>query len=365
MKIIRQYILTEWASNFAAVLGVLTFVLLIGNIFLKMADLVINRGVDMIRLGQLILFMAPFLLAFTLPMAALVATLLTFGRLSAEHELTALRASGISLRKAIQPIIWIAVVLSLVAFVLNDRIASQSHFRMRQVSAQIGMESPTALLEEGVFMKKFRDIVIFIHRINGNSLEQVRIYQPQPDGPTRTIIAEKGELIPSPEENLIKLRLINGTSDEPDANHPGRFYKLKFGTYYLPLDTSRLNVGEPVERKRKELTIKELWAMYVKLKHEGYDDPYLLTEINRKIAMSLSVFVLVCLSVPLAIRTHRGEKSIGFAIALLLGTIYWTLLMGVTMVAKTGTAPAVVVMHLPNILFLITAFFLYRKVIRS
>jgi len=363
VRIIRNYILEEFFSNFFATLLVLTFVLLVGNVFSNMIDLVINRGVDIIRILQVFLFMTPFLFVFTIPMAASVGALLTFGRLSADHEVSALKASGVSPRKIVRPVLLISVILSVFTLYLNDQIASRSHYMVRKISAEIGLQTPAAMLEEGVFIKSFKNIVLFIHRIQDNQLSQIRIYQPQEDGPTRTIVAERGELIPIPEQNIIKLKLINGTSDEPDAANPGRFYKLRFGTYFLPLDMSNLKFREPLERKRKELTLKELWANFLRLKNEGFVDPYALTEIHKKIAMSFASFVLVLISIPLAIRVHRGEKSIGFAIALLLCTLYWALLIGAASLSKTGTVPAWISLHAPNLGFFVAGLALMKKTV--
>jgi len=364
VKIIRDYVLGEVFSNFWMTLCFLTFILLVGDLFSKMIDLIINHGVDITRMVQIFILSIPFLATFTIPMAALVAVLLAFGRLSADHETTALRASGVSLGRIVTPILLIAAVMSLLAFYLNDQIASKSHYRVRQISSEIGLKTPTALLEEGVFIKRFKDIVIFIHRIDGNKLKQVRIYQPQENGPTRTIIAEEGEIVPIPDQNIIKLKLINGISDEPDTNNPERFYKLKFGTYYLPLDISNFKYKNILEKKRKELTTGELWRHYKQLKAEGFVDNYALTAINNKIAISLSPFVLVLLSIPLGIRAHRREKSFGFAIALLLGTLYWALSIGASSLAKMGTMPPVAIMHIPNLLFLLTGAFMLRRIVR-
>jgi lipopolysaccharide export system permease protein len=365
MHILRNYVLKEIRSNFWATLLILTFVLLAGNVFTKMMDLVLNRGVDPLAILQIVVYSTPFMCVYTLPMAMLVSVLLAFGRLSADHELTAVRASGISLARIVRPVVLAAAVLSCFIFFLNDRIASQSHFKMRQVSTQIGLRSPAAALEEGVFIKSFGDLVIFIHRIEGNDLHQVRIYQPQPKGPTRTIVAERGQLIPIPEQNVIKLKLENGTTDEPDANNPGRFYKLKFGTYFLPLDLSGFKFKAAIEKKRKEMTVHELWSQFRKLKSEGFIDNYVLTEIHQKIAMALSPLILTLIAIPLGMRTHRSEKSVGYAVALILGTVYWVAIIGVGAISKTGTVPPVIAMHLPNAAFLLVGLALLRKMVRS
>ena len=365
MHLLRNHVLKEILGNFLWAMLVLTFVLLVGNVFTKMIDLIINRGVDPVSIAQLVAYSTPYICVYTLPMAALVAVLLAFGRLSADHELTALRASGISLARVIAPVLLAAATLSLFTFYLGDQLASKSHFRMRQISAQIGLQSPTAALEEGVFIKSFGDLVIFIHRIDGDKLQQVRIYQPQANGPTRTIVAEHGQLIPLPEQNIIKLKLENGTTDEPDANNPGRFYKLKFGTYFLPLDISGFKFKASLEKKRKELTLRELWAQFVKLRDDGYVDNYVLTEIHQKITLALAPLVLTLLAIPLGIRTHHSEKSVGFAVALILGTVYWITLIGVSAVAKTGTLPPAAIVHLPNIAFLALGFWLMNHLLKS
>lgn len=365
MRIIRNYVLEEVWNHFLVALLVLTFILLVGNVFSKMFDLVLNRGVDVLRMMELFLHSTPFLFVFTIPMAALVAILLTFGRLSADHEIIALRASGVSIKRIIRPVILVSVVLSLFTLYLNDQVASRSHYRVREISSDIGLKAPAAILEEGVFIKSFKDIILFIHRIEGNKLYQIRIYQPQEDGPTRTVIAEKGELIPIPEQNLIKLKLINGTSDEPDPKNPGRFYKLKFGTYYLPLDISRFKFKANLSKKRKELTINELWTHFQKLKREGFVDNYLLTEIHRKVAMSLSVLVLTLIAIPLAMKTGRSEKSIGFALALIVGTFYWAFLIGMSSLSKMGTLPPWAAMHLPNFVIGLVGLGLLWRLLRT
>jgi lipopolysaccharide export system permease protein len=365
MHVLRHYVLREIRNNFWSTLAILTFMLLVGNIFTKMIDLIVNRGVDPLAIGLLIFYSTPYLFIYTLPMAMLVAVLLAFGRLSADRELVALRASGINLVRIVRPVLLSALVLALFAFYLNDQFASRSHFKMRQISAEIGMQSPSAILEEGVFIKNFGNLVLFIHRIDGNQLHQVRIYQPQEQGPTRTIVAEKGELIPMPDRNMIKLKLENGTTDEPDANNPGRFYKLRFGTYFLPLDMSGFKFRGNLEKKRKELTTHELWTQYSKLKSEGFVDNFLLTEINEKIATALSVVVLTLLAIPLGIRAHRSEKSVGYAIALILGTIYWGALIAASALSRSALISPWIAMHLPNLVFLTLGAWLLKRMVRS
>jgi len=104
----------------------------------------------------------------------------------------------------------------------------------------------------------FKNFIIFIYEIDKNKLKGIRIYQPQEGKPTRTIVAQKGELISIPEKSVIKLKLIQGTSDEPDPKDPAKLYKLNFKTYDLPLNIQGMRTPETLGKKPKDMSIKEL-----------------------------------------------------------------------------------------------------------
>jgi len=295
-------------------------------------------------------------------MSILVAILLTFGRLSADHEIIAMKASGISLGRIIRPILLSAMVLSVFLFILNDQIGPQSHFMVRKLSREIGMRTPAAILEEGVFIKRFKKMVLFIHRIHDNKLYGIRIYQPQENGPTRTITAKEGELIPVPAQNMIKLKLMDGISDEPKSRDSDEFYKLNFTNYYLPLNLSDKNIRGVIDKKPKEKSIRELKKEYdYLLKEHKFTAHQLMAEIHKKIVMALSGFIFALLAIPLAITMKRSEKSFGFLLAMALAGFYWLLMIGMMALAKTGTVPPAFCMHFPNILLGGIAIVLLRR----
>src|SRR3989344_4487569 len=118
MRILRDYILKEFFHSFFLSIIVFTFVLLVGNI-IQLADLVINKGVDILSILRLFLYLIPWLLSFTLPIASLTGVILTFGRLSSDGELTAMKASGVSLFRMSLPILMLGIIFSVTAFFLN------------------------------------------------------------------------------------------------------------------------------------------------------------------------------------------------------------------------------------------------------
>lgn len=360
MRILRNYILKEFFHSFFMSVVVFTFVLLVGNI-IKLADLVINKGVDIISVLKLFLYLVPWLLSFTLPAAALTAVILTFGRFSSDGELTAMKASGVSLYRISFPVLMLGVIFSFTAFFLNDQVSPNASFASRRVVKDIGFRSPTAYLESGTFIRGFENYVIFIHEVKGNLLRNIRVYQPQEGKATRTIVAESGEINTIPEKNLIELKLFNGTSEEPSPTEPDSFYKLNFKTYHMTLDLSTLIKKEKVEKKAREMTIEELNKEIRRSVSQGIDPMPLFVEIYKKINMSIASFVLILIGIPLGITAHRSEKSIGFGISLILFTVYWGLFLGGIALALRGTLPPLAGVSLPNAVFaaLGAAIFIY------
>ncbi|MFH0771384.1 MAG: LptF/LptG family permease [Candidatus Omnitrophota bacterium] len=349
MKILRRYILNELAGPFFSSFVIFTFAMLTGNL-IKLADLVINKGVDFISVGRLFLYMLPWLFTFTVPMAVLTASLLAFGRLSADNEIAAIKASGISLYKLILPMIMVGLIISLISYELNDWILPRLRFESRKLIVQIGIKNPTAYLEAGTFIKAFKNYIVFIYGIEKNKLSNIRIYQPQEGHPTRTIIASKGEIVYIPEKDVIRLKLTNGTSDEPNPKDPNNFFKLNFKTYYMTLD---LKEGRAlnIEKKKSDMSIAELNQEIRKLAQEGVNPSPLIIEIQKKISYSFSSLIFILIGAPLGLMARRSEKALGFGLSLLVIVTYYLLLLGGEALAIKGALYPAVGIWLPNIVF--------------
>ncbi|OIO40213.1 MAG: hypothetical protein AUJ75_00390 [Candidatus Omnitrophica bacterium CG1_02_49_10] len=359
MKILRNYVLKEMIAPFILSISVFTFVLLMGNI-IKLADLIINKGVDIVSVGKMFLALIPYLLNYTIPMAILTATLLAFGRLSSDNEIVAMKASGVSLYRIAVPIIIVGLIFSLFGIYLNDRVLPRAHYESRKILKSIGIKRPAAYLEAGTFIKTFQNYIIFIYGIKNNILQNIRIYQPQADGPTRTIVANRGEFISIPEKNIVRLKLVDGTSDEPNPKNPKQFYKLNFKTYYITLDLSEELKAQEIGKKPKDMNIAEIRDEIVKLEEEGIPVTPLYTEIYKKISFSFSSLVFVLLGLPLAIMVRRGEKSVGFGLSLAIIILYYILFALAEALSLKGIVNPAIGMWLPNIIFISAGIFLIR-----
>ena len=358
MRILRNYILTECILPFSIALSVLTSVFLLGYLP-QLANKVINKGMSIVAVSKMFLYYIPILLGYTLPIACLVTVILTFGRMSAENEILAMRASGIYIRRLLTPLFLIGIVLSLIVHVLNDRVIPMAYTEQTRILQETGTQNPIAMLEPGSFINAFDKYIIFIYRIDNDRLYGVRIYQPQPNRPTRTIIAQEGEFVRVPNQDKIMLKLINGTSDEPDLKNPNSFYKLNFQNSFITMDLSKKKTK--VDKKPKAMTLAELREKMSELKGMSIDNSPLVTEYQRRLAWSMTPLLFILLGFPFAVITHRRAKSANIIFAILFAAPYYILSLAAQGIASQNVLDPGLTMWIPNILLGIIVLFLNWK----
>ncbi len=353
MKILRHYILRELLRPFLISLMFFTFVFLVGNL-VKLADLLINKGVSLWDILKILIFLIPGLLSFIVPTSALAAILLVFGSFSQNNEITAMRASGINLFSIVLPVLLTTFLMSLALLFLNDQVESEAQFAYRRAAKELLLKRPMAYLEAGKFVKDFQDYIILAQRIIGNKLYEITIYQPQDQGKaTRTIIAEWGEIISSLNNKTLTLKLYNGTSDEPNPDDPSIFYKLNFKTFELPpIYLGKDDPNKKVEKKVREMRLDEIiYSLHndEDVKKNPKERRKYEAAFHKKISFAFAPFVFALIGLPLAIISRRGEATISFALAMGVVAIYYVLFVwGEAMTIENNFNPFLS-MWLPNV----------------
>ncbi len=350
MRILRIYLLKELLQPTGMALVLFTFVLLVGNL-VQLAHLLVNKGIPVIAVFQMFSLLVPNLLIYTVPMAALTGTLLSFGKLSSDREILAMRASGVSLLSLAAPILTAGVILSVSLLIINDQIVPWTHYATRQLLEEIGIRNPTAFLESGTFIKEFKPYILFVYRVDKNKLYKVRIYEPQEGHPTRTILAESGEFIPIPTERLVQLKLFHGIADEPDPKDPSKFYKLQFASYTMNLNLREGRDPKTLARKPKDMSLDMLRREESNLESEGIDSTPLKIEGYNRTAMAFSPLVFILVGLPLGITTRRGQRSVGLGLSVLIFVGYYDLLVLGQAFAQKGWMDPAIALWSGNIFF--------------
>ena len=358
MRILRTYILKEMLQPTGMALVLFTFILLVGNL-LKLADLLVNKGVPVLAILEMFALLIPTLLSYTVPLGVLTGTLLAFGKLSGDREILAMRTSGVSLWAIAFPVLTVGMVVGLGLIPINDKVVPWCHYATRQVVKETAIRNPTAFLEPGTFIREFKPYILFLYGVDGNKLSKIRIYEPREGHPTRTIVAERGEFVPVPAEHRVILKLYDGSADEPDPKNPEKFYKLRFKTYAMNLDMlGGGKGGQPLDKKPKDMTLSQLEEEGARLQVQGIDPTPLQVETHRRIAMAFSPFVFILIGLPLGITPRRTQRSVGLGLSVLVFLGYYLFIVLGQALAEREILPIGPAMWLANAVFGVTGLFL-------
>jgi lipopolysaccharide export system permease protein len=351
-KIINRYIFKEIAFPFVIILFVLTFVLLMGKI-LQIMDLMVNKGISFFAIAKLIIFLLPSFMLFTIPIALLIAILIAMGRLSADNEITALKASGVSLTQIYYPIAIASLITFIFTFFIGHFLVPQSNFATKRLLFNIAQQNASLGIKEKVFNADFKGLLLYAERIptSGDYMEGVIISDSRIIGEQNTILANKAFLVSDSEAMTLKLRLENGSIHTVSSDLKN-YRKIDFKSYDINLDlsTALANLDESY-KSSTEMTMGELLE---KMKKPGLDEAAireLAIEVHKKFSIPLSCIFFGLLALPLGIKSHRAVKSRGSAVGLIVVSLYYLLRIGGEALVETGRLSPVVGVWTPNLFF--------------
>jgi lipopolysaccharide export system permease protein len=328
MKILQRYIIRQALATLLITLSVFTFVLLLGGVLRQLSDLLVNRQIGLGAVGLFFLMTMPYMLGFSMPMAMLATALLVFGRLSADNELNAMRASGVSVGFAVAPVILLATLMSGLCLYLNTTLTPRCQFGFKTLFLRMGVENPTALLEEGTYMRTFPGYVIYIGRKKLNVLDSVTLYTLDNNGKVvSSLRARKGIVTARAETRMLLLDLYDVRGDLRDPQDPGNIKKIRVGTtarrYPVELDLGRALRQAQQKKKLGDMDSGELLAEIRSLTAQGVYPAAALLVAHQRVAMAVACVAFTLVGIPLGLKTSRRETSVGIAISLGLASVFY------------------------------------------
>jgi lipopolysaccharide export LptBFGC system permease protein LptF len=372
MKTLHLYVTRQILGTLVMTVLVFTFVLLLGNILKEIVTLLMNGQASLWTVAQAIGLLIPYVLVFALPIGLLTATLLTFGRFSADHELTAVRASGISLLALITPILILSFMLTGVSALINLQLAPLCRSAYKELLYRVGTENPSTLLREKQYVTGFRGgYGIYVDRRNGEELLDVEVSQVDESGTLiQWIRAPRGRFISDVQNGQITLHLLESRGAGQDK---GEWNRVISGDFYLPFDlkgasatvhTTKLSdmtfwqlrskIREleqlNLQQSSPEKLPPELREQFKKTKSPDFAMAAKV-QLNRMVSFSFACVAFTLIGIPLGIRAHRKETSMGVAFALILVIVYYSfLILGGALESRPEFLPHLIV-WIPNFLF--------------
>ena len=368
MKLIDRFVSRELLVNILLAIAVLSLVLVIGNIFRKLFPLLVNHDVPVEYLIAFILYVFPFSLIFTIPWGLLTAILLVFGRLSADNELIALRANGVSVPRVAVSLGVIAIASTAICLWLTVDVSPATQQKLRSTIFDLATRDPMALFGSDQVIDQFPGRKIYVGKKEGNKLENITVFElTEKSLPVRVTFAKTGMFEADLANKRILMHLYNARYQQRDENEPTDLRKIKDGISMeegtLPISLDELYEKEKKRPSRSAMSIEQLIDQ---LKSENTREVSASrTEINKRFSFPFACVAFAIMGVPLGVTAHRRETSIGFAMGLIVAFTYFLFVIIADTLRGNPKVHPEVLIWLPNILFIILGALLFRRLSRE
>lgn len=250
VRILSRYILRQHLPPLGFALAALTFAMLINQIAKQFGNFV-GKGLPWTVVVEVFALSIPFIVAMTLPMAVLVAVLYAFSHLAAENEITAMKASGISVGRLLAPVLGGATLVALISLLWNDQLLPRSNHRLRTLLVDIQRKKPTFQLKEQVINEVVPgQFFLRAARIDAaaSTLNDVTIYDLENPERRRIITADSGRMAYTPGGRDLYLMLRDGEVHEVKRDDPDQFNR----THYTENRIKVAGVSNTLERTESD-----------------------------------------------------------------------------------------------------------------
>jgi lipopolysaccharide export system permease protein len=398
MRLLDRYLGREVITSAIFAVCTLSLVLILGQIFKKLFEFVVDHNVPATFIITFIAYFLPLSLIFSIPWGFLTAVLLVFGRLSAGNELTALRTAGVSIPRIARPVLVLAFVFSGICLWINLYVAPRAQQNLKDAFFQVATSNPAAAFSGDQVIPDFPGKKIYVGSKDGSRLQNVHVFDLNPDNKAlRVVFARTGRLEVDLADKQIKMRLEGSRFEQRDYSLPDDFTKIRdgitMGDFVFPISLEELYAKKQGRRRVESLTYDELKTEVkrsadavaqdkAKLKAGSAATPAdadqlrkttrddigklaaIRTEYNKRFSFSLACVTFALMGIPLGITAHRQETSIGFAISLGVAFTYFLIIIIVNTFRSNAHLHPEVLIWSPNIIFLLLGGFLFVRMCR-
>jgi lipopolysaccharide export system permease protein len=364
MKLLDRYLGKQILSTSLFAIAVLSLVLVLGNIFKKLLDLLVNHDVPLDTILTFIAYILPFSFTYTIPWGFLTATLLVFGRMSAENELVALRSSGMSILRIAAPLFALSIVACGICLWINLDVAPRAQEKMRRALFEMATSNPLSMFGSDQVIDEFPGHKIYVERKEGTELFNLTMYQlNEDDEPLRVVVAKRGSVTTDLENQQVLLRLFDARYEQRDELNPNRIDEVK-GGISMEEGTLPISLTALYEKNRKRSGVSQMTIDQLIHSEDAADKAEARVELSKRFSFSLASFAFALIGVPLAITAHRRETSIGFLFSLVIALVYFSFIIFAETVREHPEKHPEFLFWLPNIVFVSLGIVLFYRLNR-
>ena len=359
MKIIDRYVGGQVLMSAFLAVTVLSVLFVVGGVLRELLDQLVARpDLDLGIIWKFIAAILPMSLRLIIPWGFLIAILLVFGRLSADNEFIALRMSGMSMGRICLPVWLLAVLLTATTFWINMKMAPEAKKSMEtllpDMIADLAEKDPIALFPDRAVMSEIAGYKVYAKRGEGRMDTFIGIEFDKRWVPLRFLCSQGGTVKSELDEGgspVLEFELEKA-GIEVRAEESGEFHVVQ------PLFMEKMpfsmpfSILRPQKMKPEALSWKELVSNQNNKSLRREDRTSIKTEFSMRLAFSLACVTLGLIGIPLGITAQRRETSVGFAISLGIGIVYFALMVLIEMMREESNFYPYLLAWLPNLVFL-------------
>lgn len=345
-SLIHRYLVREILGPSLLCLLVFTIVMLMGRL-VKLVDLVINKGIALEDIAVLFAAMIPSFLTVTLPLAFLMGVMIGLGRLTADGETVALKATGLSLTQLALPVFSLALVFSLMTGTVGIWGKAWGYRTFKAKIFELTQHQATIGFQPRIFMDHFPGLVLYANEINDGTGEMKGLFvkEAQPDS-TVLIFAEHGDVYSDPVRARVVIRLRDGVVHRQKKGVSSEYQLVHFSSYDVQPDlganmesSGDSNQGKTRRIKPKELALHELLSA-IRDNPQDKRIGALRSELHQRLTSPMAPVLFALFGLPFSIQPQRSGRSAGFVIGLVIYLTYYILWsIADTLTADVGLSP--------------------------
>ena len=253
MSTLNKYLIKESLIPFLLSLGVITMVLFL-QFLIRAVDRFLGKGLDVWIILEYLYLNLAWIIALSVPMSLLISTVMTYGRMSQDNEVTALKAAGVSVFSIIKPAVLFGGLIGLLLCLFNNFVLPDMNYHARLLAKDIYQKKPELTIEPGYFINTIPQYSMIVREMNGNEFKDVKIFSKSSGSEQTTIYAEKGRLTSNGE--MVILDLENGEIHEIDLENYNHYRKIKFSTHQITVSIDDLLLNRSSESIRTDREMK-------------------------------------------------------------------------------------------------------------
>jgi LPS export ABC transporter permease LptF len=362
LLIIHRYLIAEIISPFLVSLLAFTTIVFSGRLLI-VTRMILVKGIGLGQILASTLYLFPYLLVFTLPMAATVGIILALMRLSVDYEMMALKTSGLSYFRLLSPILGFALLVALLTLFLSTYGSPWGQKSNRELLTEVVKKRADVGLQEQTFNTDFQNLMLFVNRIGPQGdLVGILVNTWQEEENPQTIYAQRGRIHYEPSQESMLLHLSKGWLIRW-GTELGHRQTVKFKTYELPLRLFKF--ASPGQLSEREMTLRQLREGIRAAPPGSKRYVRLVVELHQRLALPLGAFLLCLLAIPLGLSSRFHGRSWGLVVGLLVFLIYYVVFTASWRLAFTAHLNPAVAPYLANILFAGVAGYLWWRTLKE